>query len=35
MAAVTFGLHEATHHCAEVGVVRDLFRLQRGAGECQ
>ena len=35
MAAVTFGLHEATHHCAEVGVVRDLFRLQRGAGGCQ
>jgi hypothetical protein len=31
-ALVTFGLHEATHHCAEVGLLRDLFRMQRESG---
>jgi hypothetical protein len=29
-AAVTFSFLEATHHCAEIGVLRDLFRSRSG-----
>ena len=30
-AAVTFGFLEVTHHCAEIGVLRDLYRSSFGA----